>query len=171
MTLTLHCPLLRYCRRIYASDDNPARSTIFLTLLRVYLRPRKDQIEGPVAPGKPGTKEMAVTTDPEPMFEPALSLLATHATKFSLESVLDILPPLLTISDLSVLLQKSLRKNLVSDRHHETVRKHLMRCRQDQIDVELVELKERKVKITDSRLCPMCWKRLGQSAIAIHSPL
>lgn len=40
----------------------------------------------------------------------------------------------------------------------------------EDLEREVVQLEERKVKITEGRVCPVCSKRLGNSVIAIHSP-
>lgn len=105
----------------------------------------------------------------ESVFEPVLHLLATHGEKMDMKMVLDLLPPLLTVRELETFLIKSTRKQLSQQRMRKAERK-VQRARMDQVERDLVHLHERRVKITDGRVCPMCHKRLGISAIAVHSP-
>ena len=130
----------RYCKRVYDSS-NPARQAIFLTLLKVYLRPRRDLLVGKEEQ-QPGQTHL---------FGPALSLLATQGTRMDAEAVLNLIPPLLTIGELQVFLQKSLRKT-VHSRNANKVEAKVWRARMDQVKRTLVELEGRRVKITDGRL-------------------
>ena len=149
--------LCRYCKRVYDATD-PAKKDIFLTLLKVYLRPRRDSDYVP-----------AKSAPTKALFAPALSLLATQGTKMDAAAVLDLLPPLLTVQDLQIFLQKAVRRS-VQTKNARKVEKRVWRARQDQVERTLVDLEGRRVKITDGRLCPQCHKRLGNSVIAIHSP-
>ena len=147
----------RYCKRLYNPKDT-VKASIFMTLLRVYLQPRKDSS---YVPNK--------ATPSKPMFTPALSLLARHGTKMDSSAVLELLPPLLTVQELHVFLQKALRKR-VHVQNAGKVEKRIWTARKDEVERILVDLEGRRIKITDSRLCPQCHKRLGTSVIAIHSP-
>ena len=120
----------RYCKRVYESD--PAmRSTIFHLLLRIYLRPR---------PNHPL------------LFTPALSLISAHASSIDAIEVFDLLPPLVALSDIKVFLQKTLRRSGERAREAKIV-KGIGRSWVDAGEREVVELEERRVKITDARVC------------------
>ena len=67
------------------------------------------------------------------------------------DAVLNLLPPLVTIGDLRIFLQKSIRKT-VQNKHAQKVEVKVLRARMDQVDRTLVDLEGRRVKITDSRL-------------------
>jgi hypothetical protein len=130
------------------------RSNIFVTLLNVYLRPRHEDDK----------------SEMKPQLEQALRLLAKYGARMDANYVLEILPPLLTVQELQVFLCKSIRKSLTWSNSQQVV-KRIRTARMDQVNQSLVELENRRVKITDARLCPQCHKRIGNSVIAIHSPL
>jgi hypothetical protein len=120
----------RYCKRVYDSDPT-MRSTIFHTLLRIYLRPRADH---PV------------------LFAPALSLLSTHAARIDAIEAFELLPPLVALEDIQVYLTKTLRRSVEKRREAKMVR-GVGKSAVDQAEGEVVDLEERRVKITEGRLC------------------
>ncbi|KAL1752471.1 hypothetical protein FB107DRAFT_219865 [Schizophyllum commune] len=132
-----------YCKRIYAS--NPG-SNIFLTLLRIYLRPR----------------------DPSNahLLAPALDLVGRHGPRLDPLAVLELVPPLVTAQDIRPFLIDALRAPLF-DSH---VVRHIHKARSEQVARKLMSLQSRRVRITDTRTCPNCHKRLGNTVIAVHSP-
>ena len=149
--LIVVAPLRRYCKRVYDAKD-PSKSGIFLTLLKVYLRPTQQQRDS-------GTSQHVspAETPSAPLFAPALALLSTQGTRMDTDAALDLLPPLVTVRDVRVFLGKSIRRSVWT-------------ARMDGVARTLVDLEGRRVKITDGRLCPLCRKRLGNSVIAVHSP-
>ncbi|BGP49482.1 Vacuolar morphoproteinsis protein 6 [Rhodotorula kratochvilovae] len=142
-----HATAKQYCKRVYDSDE-AMRPTIFHLLLRLYLRPR---------PNHPL------------LFTPALSLLSTQAARIDPIEAFDLLPPLVALGDIKVYLEKTLRKSNERAREAKMV-KALGRSWLDQQEREVVDLEERRVKITEGRVCPVCHKRIGNSVIAIHNP-
>lgn len=124
------------------------RSSIFHVLLRIYLRPR---------PNHPL------------LFGPALALLASHAAAIDAIEVFDLLPPLVALGDLQTYLEKTLRRSGERVRDAKMV-KAIGRSAMDDAERNVINLEERRVKITETRVCPLCHKRLGNSVIAIHSP-
>ncbi|GAA5948447.1 hypothetical protein JCM10213_004425 [Rhodosporidiobolus nylandii] len=137
----------QYCKRLY--DSTPSmRPSIFPLLLRLYLRPR---------PNHPL------------LFGPALSLLSTHAARIDPLEAFDLLPPLVAVGDIQTYLEKTLRR--AGERRREAVMvKGVEKARLEADDREVVRLEERRVKITEGRVCPVCHKRIGNSVIAIHNP-
>ncbi|GAA5966350.1 hypothetical protein JCM21900_005140 [Sporobolomyces salmonicolor] len=142
-----HMTAEQYCKRVYDSDES-MRPTIFHLLLRIYLRPR---------PHHPL------------LFGPALALLSTHAARIDPIEAFDLLPPLVALGDIQVYLEKTLRRSGERKREAQMVAA-VGRSWIDQKERELVDLEERRVKITDGRVCPVCHKRIGNSVIAIHNP-
>ncbi|GAA6019853.1 hypothetical protein JCM11491_004841 [Sporobolomyces phaffii] len=142
-----HATAEQYCKRVYDSDES-MRSTIFPLLLRLYLRPR---------PSHPL------------LFGPALSLLSTHAARIDPLEAFELLPPLVSLDDMQIYLKKTLRRSTERRREAAMV-KNVARSWVDQTERDLVDLEERRVKITESRVCPQCYKRIGNSVIAIHNP-
>jgi hypothetical protein len=119
----------RYCKRVYESDPT-MRSSIFHLLLRIYLRPR---------PSHPL------------LFSPALALLQNHSSSISALDVFDLLPPLVALSDIKIFLEKTLRRSGEREREGKVLRalgKSEMEGRRGKV----VELEERRVKITEGRV-------------------
>ncbi|GAA6050759.1 hypothetical protein JCM3770_006612 [Rhodotorula araucariae] len=142
-----HATAEQYCKRVYDSDE-AMRPTIFHLLLRLYLRPR---------PNHPL------------LLAPALALLSTQAARIDPIEAFDLLPPLVALGDIKVYLEKTVRRSGERAREAKMV-KALRRSWLDQQEREVVDLEERRVKITEGRVCPVCHKRIGNSVIAIHNP-
>lgn len=102
--------------------------------------------------------------------EAALSLIASHAQSFDTIDVLDLLPPLVSLAEIRTFLEKSVRLSRQRAREQTMIR-NVSKALLEAQDNDLVALESRRVKITDSRVCPQCHRRLGNSVIAIHSPL
>ncbi|KAK7044093.1 Vacuolar morphogenesis protein 6 [Paramarasmius palmivorus] len=133
-----------YCKRYYQAGT--PTSNVFLTLLRIYLRP-------------------TVKTGLD-LLEPALDLISRHSPRLDTIEALQLLPPLVTTQDIRTFLIEGLRIP-VFDTH---VMRQISKARNDQMSRKLMALQTRRVKVTDSRICPQCHKRIGNSVIAVHSP-
>lgn len=133
-----------YCKRIY--EPTSETSNVFLTLLRLYLRP-------------------SVKTETD-LLHPALDLISRHSTRLDAAETLKLLPPLVTTQSVTKFLVESLRAPLFDTR----VTRGIGKARNDQVSRKLAALQSRRVKVTDSRLCPQCHKRIGNSVIAVHTP-
>jgi tetratricopeptide (TPR) repeat protein len=133
-----------YCRRIY--NPNGVTKSVFLTLLRLYLRPTDK-----AAPN---------------LLQPALDLISRHSPHLDSVETLQLLPPLVTARDVRPFLQEALRAPIF-DSH---VIRDIHKARSEQVARKLMLLESRRVRVTDSRICPQCHKRLGSSVIAVHAP-
>ncbi|GEM08903.1 rab guanyl-nucleotide exchange factor [Rhodotorula toruloides] len=142
-----HATAEQYCKRVYDSDES-MRATIFHLLLRLYLRPRQNH---PL------------------FFGPALALLAIQAARIDPIEAFELLPPLFAVSDIKVYLEKTLRRSSERVREAKMV-KAIGQSWVDQADSGIVDLEERRVQVTEGRVCPVCHKRIGNSVIAIHNP-
>lgn len=127
--LTCRCTTRRYCKRVYDSDP-VMRPTIFHLLLRIYLRPR---------PSHPL------------LFAPALALISSHASSIDAIEVFELLPPLVALQDIRGFLEKTLRSGGEKRREVGVVR-GVGRAGVDRLEEELVQLEERRVKITEGRV-------------------
>ncbi|GJJ08147.1 hypothetical protein Clacol_002355 [Clathrus columnatus] len=130
-----------YCKRIYHS--NAEMKGVFLILLRIYLR------AGSVK-----------------LLQPALGLISRHGPRLDSIETLNLLPPMIPAQDLKAFLKDALREPIFDTR----VVREIWNNRDHQISSALVGLQARRVKITDSRICPQCHKRIGNSVIAVHAP-
>jgi Vam6/Vps39-like protein vacuolar protein sorting-associated protein 39 len=163
----------RYCKRIY--EPAGPTSAIFLTLLRIYLRPQSS----------PPT----TSSYPTPwLLQPALELISRHSPRLDAVETLQILPPLVQAQDLKEFLVQSLR----APRFDVRVIREIAKARKEDVAAKLMMLEQRKVKVTDSRMCvnllwydqlrrfhllnclllnrcPQCHKRIGHSVIAVHA--
>lgn len=116
----------RYCKRIHQPDTETRN--IFLTLLRIYLRP------------------LVKTTDN--LLRPALELIARHGSRLDPEETLQLLPPLVSARDVRVFLTGALRV----PRFDARVVREVALSRKDQVARKLMYLEANRVKITDSRM-------------------
>jgi hypothetical protein len=117
------------------------------------------------------------------------SLLATHAIRIDTIEAFDLLPPLVSVKDIKVYLEKTLRRS--GERKREAMMvKGVEKSWQEEKEWRVVELEERRVKISEGRVyvffpslfclmrigaplshrCPVCHKRIGNSVVAIHNP-
>ncbi|KAI0324590.1 hypothetical protein GY45DRAFT_1331365 [Cubamyces sp. BRFM 1775] len=135
-----------YCKRVYQPGSPTAN--VFLTLLRIYLTP------GPSAP--PAAE----------LLPPALDLISRHSPRLDPVATLQLLPPLVTAQDVKAFLLESLRAPVFDTR----VVRNVHKAREEQVARRLMILQSKRVRITDSRICPQCHKRLGGSVIAVHAP-
>ncbi|KXN86467.1 Vam6/Vps39-like protein [Leucoagaricus sp. SymC.cos] len=138
-----------YCKRIY--QPNAPTSSVFLTLLRIYLRPNTKQYNQISA---------------SDLLQPALDLISRHNPRLDPVETLNLLPPLVTAQDVRAFLFEALRAPIFDTR----VVRCLSKARNDIVARRLMVLQGRKVKVTDSRICPQCHKRLGNSVVAVHAP-
>ncbi|KAG7444850.1 uncharacterized protein BT62DRAFT_970791 [Guyanagaster necrorhizus] len=133
-----------YCKRYYQSEGET--SNIYLTLLRIYLRP--------------------TVKDTQDYLHPALDLISRHSPRLDAVETLKLLPPLVTAEDIRTFLVDAMRVPIFNNR----VVRGISKSRNDQLSRKLMILQTKRVKVTDSRICPQCHKRLGNSVIAVHSP-
>ncbi|KIY68727.1 hypothetical protein CYLTODRAFT_436489 [Cylindrobasidium torrendii FP15055 ss-10] len=132
-----------YCKQYYEAQS-PSTNEIFLTLLKIYLRP----------------------TASGDFLPPALGLISRHSPRLDTVETLKLLPPLVTAQEIRTFLTESLRAPIFETRLVKVVTK----SRSEQVGRRLMALQTKRVKITDSRICPQCHKRLGSSVVAIHAP-
>ncbi|KAF8813359.1 hypothetical protein BYT27DRAFT_7180846 [Phlegmacium glaucopus] len=133
-----------HCKRVYRAGSGT--SGIFLALLKLYLRPTSQ-----------------TSSD---LLRPALELISRHGPRLDAVETLQLLPPLVTADDIRPFLIESLRTPVFDTR----VTREISKARNDQLSRRLMALQSRRVKVTDSRICPHCHKRLGNSVIAVHAP-
>ncbi|TDL20794.1 hypothetical protein BD410DRAFT_750406 [Rickenella mellea] len=133
-----------YCKSIYM--PNSPTQDIFLTLLRIYLQPTQSQSAN--------------------LLRPALDLISRQSPRLDTMQTLQLLPPLVTAQDVKPFLIDALRVP-VFDTH---VVRDINKARSEQVAMKLMVLQNKRVVVTDSRICPQCHKRIGGSVIAVHTP-
>ena len=101
---------------------------IFLTLLRIYLRPRVKTADN--------------------LLRPALELIERHGPRLDPEETLQLLPPLVSARDVRIFLIGALRV----PRFDTRVVREVALARKDQVARKLMYLEANRVKITDSRM-------------------
>jgi hypothetical protein len=126
MYLNQFWSLTRHCKRVYHAG--PETSGIFLTLLRLYLRPTSQ-----------------TSSD---LLQPALELISRHGPRLDAVETLQLLPPLVTTDDIRPFLIDALRTPVFDTR----VVREISKARNDQLSRRLMVLQSRRVKVTDSRM-------------------
>ncbi|KAK9360060.1 hypothetical protein V1504DRAFT_456281 [Lipomyces starkeyi] len=98
--------------------------------------------------------------------EAALDLLSNHGSRVSAIDALELLPSDIKMASLGPFLEAHLRATNASvtrDRLYASLLKtELVRTQQS-----LVDLRSKNVVISDTRVCPVCVKRLGNSVISV----
>lgn len=151
----------RYCKQYHQAGTET--DNVFLTLLRIYLRP-------------------TIKTNVD-LLQPALELISRHSRRLDTTEALQLLPPLVTLNHVRTFLIEGLRIPIFDT----NVARQINKARNDQIARKLLTLHTKRVKVTDSRMsvfvvalligvltffhrCPQCHKRIGPTIIAVHSP-
>ncbi|CAG8513454.1 4628_t:CDS:10 [Ambispora leptoticha] len=130
-----------YCIKKYNDKNNPVKK-VFLSLLRVYLKPSDGE---------------------EVMIEPALRLLSRHGTHVNASEALEMLPPTIKVSQLYGFVEKYIRESN-RNRNMNMIVKNLLKADQSQ---QLMFYRSRRVKIDEDRMCPQCTRRIGHSVFAV----
>ena len=134
------------------ADDRPP--TIYHALLALYLSPPPPH---------------------KPQWEPALEILAKHGSRLPASSTLDLIPEVLPIRDLESYFRGRIRSANTIVNEGRIVN-GLMKTTDDNLEA-MLRLgdgavggkggRNRKVIITEERVCGVCHKRFGRSAIKI----
>lgn len=138
--------LIRFTRHCINHQD---AENIFLTLLKLYLQPRDPKAE--------------------PLFAPALELIARQSRHLAASAVMDLLPPLFSVSDVERYFVGATKRQAAA-KVSTLFQREVYRARLDQLQRASVLVEEQHVKVTDATLCPGCHKRIGNSVIAVHQP-
>ncbi|SPO24439.1 related to Vam6/Vps39-like protein involved in vacuolar morphogenesis [Ustilago trichophora] len=124
-----------------------ADGEVFLTLLRIYL-------------------DRSSTNTP-PQLDSALGLLQRHAARIDLGSALSLIPSTVSLSHIAAFINTNLR-DLTRSQHEAKVIREIRTSRNWQMEETLCKLQSRRVKVGESRTCPKCHKRLGNSVVAVN---
>lgn len=123
--------IIRYCKRVYQAGTETAN--VFLTLLRIYLRPAGNNASS------------AAAAD---LLSPALGLIGRHRVRLDAVETLQLLPPLVRARDVSGFLKEALRAPIFDT----AVVCQIGKARSEQVGRRLMGLQGRRVKVTDSRM-------------------
>ena len=119
-----------YCNRIY--QLNSPTSSIYLTLLHIYLRPNSNQIQ----------------VSPTDLLQAALDLISRHKPRLDPVETLNLLPPFVNANDVQGFLLEVLRAPVFGAK----VVKCISKARNDAVARKLMVLQKRKVRVIDSRM-------------------
>lgn len=117
-----------YCSKVYAKE--PDAKGIFLLLLKIYLKP---------------------TSGGDPLLDQALNLIATHGTRIDAMEAISLLPPLVTMKDVHDFFLKTMRQEQGKMNESKVIR-GLLKTRKEQVDMTLMGLQQKRVRITDIRM-------------------
>lgn len=115
-----------YCARVHAKEPDKG---IFQHLLRLYLRPTKEEV----------------------LVNPALALVARHGTRMDARAVLDLLPPLVPVKELHDFFQRTLGDERARRNEHRITR-GLLAARRAEVERLVVGLEVKRVRVTDHRM-------------------
>jgi hypothetical protein len=119
----------RYCKRVYVHGGDT--DDIYLTLLRIYLRP--------------------AVKSTEDLLTPALALIARNGPRLDPEATLQLLPPLVRAKDIRAFLIAALRAPVSDTKAVLNVSK----ARSESVARRLMYLESNRVKVTNTRMCVM----------------
>jgi len=117
-----------------------ATESIFLSLLRTFLRPQTQQQKVSVITSGPTKREV--------LLQPALDLIARHSPRLDASATLDMLPPLITAKDIRQFLIEVLRIPTLDT----AIQREIWKSRKQTVSEQLALLESRRVKVTDSRM-------------------
>eukprot|EP00808_Paulinella_micropora_P030623 g72584.t1 len=133
----------QYCEE---HADAGSDKNLFLTLLEVYLFPDRE-------------------LNAEPLPEPAFQLLAKYPDRIPSSEALRILPETTSIRKLMPYFTAVLADARHRRRHSQVI-KHLLKAEYLQVKVKKLEGQQPRIAIRESTLCPVCNKKIGNSAFA-----
>jgi Vam6/Vps39-like protein vacuolar protein sorting-associated protein 39 len=133
-----------YCARHY--DKNADARDVYLSLLRVYLRPPPPAV---------------------PMIKPALALLKAHFGRIDTPKALDMLPVNVSIKQLLPFFRSVLRADTETRRNSQIIHS-LVKSENLQVHEQLIAARSRAIVINEGKPCPVCKKRLGTSVFASY---
>ncbi|KAI5791610.1 hypothetical protein DFH27DRAFT_602857 [Peziza echinospora] len=143
-----------YCIRIHTllppptdPAEAPSSTTVFHLLLSLYLRPQ---------PPYP----------PTPQLDHALGILSRHGARIEPSEALSLIPEDMKIARLEEYFQRQIR-HANSRVTENMVVAQLRKGEMWKKEEALVGLKGKKVVIGESRMCPVCHKRLGRSVVSV----
>lgn len=138
-------------------QKNPDPNGVFLSLLRIYLRPSTDQDHHTSPPLSPTARSPSPssTHSSQSLLVPALELIARHSARLNSTAVLALLPPLVPTSSVQAFLLDALdpsRSMKGEGGKMGRVIKEVWKARKLEVDARYVALRSRKVRITDTRM-------------------
>ena len=125
-----------YCKRAWTMRESRADEEVFLTLIKVLLRPR------------PGAEKK---TSSGKTLDEAVKLIARHGSRIDLVSAFELLPPMVPVKSLEEFISRVLQVT-AAKRHETQVMASIFQARDHQLDHGLAALKSKAVKITENRL-------------------
>jgi tetratricopeptide (TPR) repeat protein len=141
-----------YCKRI--ANEQPD-SSVFLTLLRIYLRPKK----------KTSGKEVSQSLD-SIQLEPALKIISRYGAQLNAKAAMELLPLHVPLSSVDLFTSKALCQTSAKQAETKII-SEIAKERSLQVAQSMTALHRRRVRITEGRTCPRCMKRLGNSVVAV----
>ncbi|KAK0570235.1 Vacuolar morphogenesis protein 6 [Tilletia horrida] len=147
-----------YCTNVYSSRRRSGDEHIYLTLLRIYLRPKEGVLTSS-ATAKEGSSGPS-------MLQPALALIGRHGSRIDADQVFDLLPPLVTVQSILPFAQQTLQHSAAC-RNGLRIEAGIRKERSLQADEQLNAIKMRKVRVQQGTSCLRCHRKLGNSVVVL----
>eukprot|EP00123_Amoebidium_parasiticum_P004684 comp15977_c0_seq1/m.13392 comp15977_c0_seq1/g.13392 ORF comp15977_c0_seq1/g.13392 comp15977_c0_seq1/m.13392 type:complete len:878 (-) comp15977_c0_seq1:252-2885(-) len=136
---------LSYCNRVH-DPDNEATCDVYLSLLKVYLNPPAGR---------------------EPMMQAAIQLLVENGGRIDTIKALELLPEDTLLAPLFPFLEAILQSTSKRKRQDQIL-KSLRKAEHLQVQDQLIHYRQGVVMVNHERMCHVCKKRLGISAVAVY---
>ncbi|XP_022091314.1 vam6/Vps39-like protein [Acanthaster planci] len=143
-----------YCRRNYARDPQTNKD-VYLSLFKTYIKP----------PDASSLRIMASIEPSKPNIKAALEVLQFHHDKVDTARALEMLPETIQVSDVCGFLEGVLETK-AKHRRNNQILKSLFFSENLQVREQHIHYQSQKCVITEERNCPVCKKRMGNSAFA-----
>jgi len=160
---------LRYCRMTYDAQMTGYQD-VYFHLLRMYLRPPPSGTSVSGVGRPPGDDVSSSTTNLSETFRAeALKLLRENPSRLNPVKVLNILPVDISLADIVQFLEAALICSS-SSRWSGLVLKGLLYTKRLQVEEQRMYCYRNSFIITDDMTCPVCRKKIGNSAFSRIPP-
>ncbi|KDN52129.1 hypothetical protein K437DRAFT_232725 [Tilletiaria anomala UBC 951] len=157
-----------YCKRVWTTRESRADNDVFLTLIKVLLRP--DGANGQDSSRQAQSESSAAETPGLPVLDEAIRIIVRHGARIDAVAAFELLPPMVPMQSLEAFMSRVLQIT-TAERHDAGVVSSVLKARDHQLDHGLMSLKSKHVKVTETRICPRCGKKLGNSAGITVKPI
>lgn len=128
-------------------DPRKEDRNVFLTLLRIYLRPIAS------SPSNQQLQDTSISTSAVSQslqLEPALSLISRHSARLDTSSVLNLLPPLVKLKDIHSFTRRALQQS-TAHRNEARVLREISQARDLQVEEKRIARLRKRIRVEENR--------------------
>lgn len=134
-------------------DIDPGKEdrNVFLTLLRIYLRPTSNVNTITSQSAKSTSEENpSSSSDSYLQLEPAISLISRHSARLDTSSVLSLLPPLVKLKDIQSFTTRALQQS-TANRNEYRVLREISQARDLQVEERRISRLRKRIRVEENR--------------------